>query len=81
MSFCSLLSILAPAKNLCTLFKAVLFLIYPSNFDLIPSCLINSFRALGIIVSHMYNTHPVAKGCVNLPNLASIRIGFNHNVK
>ena len=72
---------LAPAKNLCTLFKAAFSLIYHSNFDLISSCLMNSFRVLGIIVPHMHNTHPAARGCVYLPNLASIRIGFNHTVK
>ena len=72
---------LAPAKNSCALFKAVFSLICHSNFDLISSCLINSVRALSIIVSHMYNNHPAAKGCVYLPNLDSIRIGFNHTVQ
>ena len=78
---------LAPAKNLGTLFKAgftlfkvVFSLICNSNFELISSCLMNSFRALGMIVSHMYNTYTAVRGCVYLPNLALIRIGFSHTV-
>ena len=81
MSFWRLSSMLAPAKKSCTLFKAVFSLICLSNFDLISSGLMNSFGALGIIVSHMYNIHPAARGCVYLHNLASIRIAFNDTVK
>ena len=74
---------LAHVENSCTLFKAVFSLIYQSNFDLIFFCLINSFRALDIIVivCHICNNHPAGTGFVYLPNLVLIRMGLNHIVK